>query len=101
MRVSVEEMRLTPFGKMIARTDFVAMDDHLQLGPVEALKGCCLTCQRFSFRGGACQNCGGFTCAGCGKSLNNDTRILCPRCLQLAEASQDNWEMYDLKRRCE
>ena len=97
---SVEELRLTSLGLVVARTDFVIMDDHSQLGRPEQLKGCCTSCQRMSFQGAPCQMCGGFTCPGCSTLLSESQR-LCPRCRRIAEANRDNWALYDQQRQCQ
>ena len=84
---SVEELRLTQVGKVIARTDFALMDDYGQIGRSDQLKGRCTSCFAYSFQGAACQQCQAFTCTRCGGA--QEGRCLCPRC------AQDNWALYD------
>jgi len=98
-----EEWRLTKFGKILCRSEVILLDGHSNAGRPEELKGACTSCKRYTFGGAPCQECGSFTCSGCGKDFpaSGRTRFLCPACLVSAEAALDNWQEYDLRRRKE
>ena len=91
---TLEQIQLSPTGKVLARTNFVIKDDLGVLGKSGESPGQCQFCERYAFRAQPCGVCGLVACPGCGAPalIEGKPVFLCKPCDRAAKWQHDNWQ---------
>jgi hypothetical protein len=94
---SIELMKLTAAGKVLARTDFVLYDDFGLQGEPGQSPSPCQFCSRMAFKANPCAGCGRMACPLCGRpvEINKQVVILCEACGRQAVLQRDNWQQIE------
>jgi hypothetical protein len=91
-----EYQRLTAIGKILAREDYLLMDDFGLIRPSSNLAGQCQSCRRFGFEAvKPCSQCKTMHCCDCSVPVPQygpEVR-LCARCARTAQKYRNNWAL--------